>query len=106
MGRLIEKLKFAFALGDDTVSNTPLPSSLETLAKEVVARGLETPMLMLLETARPLSFLAGQSLHAIHPIAAPFFDEFQMREIAVALEDKHTIPKFIDRIEILASERR
>jgi hypothetical protein len=53
----------------------------------------------------PLSFLAGQSLHAMKPFIAPFFDEKAYAEIAVALEDKRNIRRLVERIEDLAATR-
>ena len=104
MGRFLEQLKHAFAI-DPTPLSGPLPLGLEKLAAVITERGMEIPAILAIETAQPLSFLAGQSLHAVTPLIAPFVDDALLAEVAVALEDKRNVRRLIARIEELAAER-
>ena len=106
MGAFLEKLKHAFAVGPAPAgAKRELPPSLERLALEIVERGMETPAMVLLDSIRPISFLAGQAMHAVWPLVnmAGKFDDYQI--IAEALEDRQTIELLLAKIESLALAR-
>ncbi len=103
MGRFIEKLKYAFAVGKaPDVENKELPEPLDRLARAVVDRNMEMPAIVLLESIRPLNFLASQTMHAAWPLIrmAGSFDDY--RTIATALEDRETLQRLAGRIEELS----
>jgi hypothetical protein len=102
MGRFIEGLKHAFALGPAPKNETPLPDSLERLAQAVVRRKLEMPAMIMLETLTPLNFLAFQTALAVSPLLSTFLDVKDIDEAAKALEDRKTLRRLANRIEVLA----
>ena len=105
MGRFIDKLKHAFAVGPEDPAALPaLPESLESLARRVVDHGLETPAIIALESAVPLSFLGSQVGHMIWPVARMVTDRVDVAEVAEALEDRRTLRLLVDRIQQLAGE--
>ncbi len=106
MDAFLRKLRHAFAVGaDPSVAKTELPPVLERLATEVVERGMETPVTVLLDAIRPVSFLGGQAMHAVWPLVnmAGKFDDYQV--IAEALEDRQTIELLLAKIDSLAQAR-
>jgi hypothetical protein len=106
MDAFLKKLRHAFAVGSDpSAAKRELPPVLERLATEVVDRGVETPATVLLDSIRPISFLAGQAMHAVWPLVnmAGKFDDYQI--IAEALEDRQMIELLLAKIESLAETR-
>ncbi len=107
MGAFLEKLKHAFAVGPEpSVVKRKLPPVLERLAVEIVERGMETPATVLLDSIRPISFLAGQAMHAVWPLVkmAGKFDEYHV--VAEALEDRQMVELFLAHMESLVEARR
>jgi hypothetical protein len=105
MGAFIDELKHAFALGPAPGEPAAMPEALERFAASVVERGLEVPALLLLETVRPLSFLAGQGLFAVSPLLKTVVGAEDWEALAAALEDRRTVMALISHIETLAHER-
>ena len=105
MGAFIDELKHAFAVGSVPAEDGEMPAVLERFAASVVARGLEIPAMLLLETARPLSFLAGQGLFAVSPILKTIADSEEYEVLAEALEERRTVVQLISRIETLDAEK-
>ena len=105
MGRIIAELKHAFAVGPDPSGEPPLPEALERLAVAVVARGMETPAIVFLDSLTPLSFLASQTMHALWPLVRTVARTEDFPAIAEALEDRRTVRVLVDRIEELALSR-
>jgi hypothetical protein len=101
MGLFLEQLRYAFAV-EPRETPEDLPDALKQLADNVVDAGMAIPAIMFLETTAPLSFLAGQTLHAFTAFATPFIDDAALREIGDALEDKRTVRKLIEHIETIA----
>jgi hypothetical protein len=103
MGKALEALKHAFAVGPDPAASEELPAPLERLAGAVVARRMEVPAIALLESVAPLGFLGSQIVHAARPLARlaglPADD---WREVAEQLEDRRTLRRLADRMEELA----
>lgn len=78
---------------------------IEEMAEKVVARRLETMAVFLLESHRPLSFVASQSLLVSAPLLGAFFGFDRINEWAKLLADRENLDRLIDRIERLAQER-
>ena len=99
---------------------------LERLARRVVELRLETPALLTLESARPLSLLAGQAMLFFEPFAQAlfhltdsagqamlFFEPFAQalfhltdyRRIAALIERREAIAALVEMIEHAADER-
>ncbi len=102
MGSFIDGLKHAFALGPGNGGNDALPACLERLAEQIVERRMEVPAMVVLETLTPLNFLAAQGAAALMPLLSAVMDVRDWEEAAVALEDRGTLRRLIERIETLS----
>jgi len=103
MSTFLETLKGAFSMR--RAGRVELPEVLERLACAAVERGLETPALIAVESAAPLSFLGSQAGHALSPFARLLGLGDSLPSIALALEDRRTLRALADRIEELASAK-
>jgi hypothetical protein len=83
-----------------------MEDAIERMARTVVDRRLETPVLFLLEMNRPLSFLASQALLFAEPLAGAFFGFGGIRAWQGILEDRKSVDRLIRRIEERASARQ
>ena len=78
---------------------------LEATAKAIVDRGLAAPAIFLLESSKPLSFVASQGLVFLGPfvdaaLSVPHYDAF-----CRMMENRENVEKLIQRIEQLEDER-
>lgn len=71
----------------------------DTLADFVVKRGLEVPAMIFLESHKPLSFLASQSLVVTLPFIAPFFGSQNVGRLSRFLQKRENVDLVITRIE-------
>ena len=78
---------------------------LERLARRVVELRLETPALLTLETARPLSVIAGQAMLFFEPFAQALFRLPDYRRIAALVERREAMEALAAMIERAADER-
>jgi hypothetical protein len=78
---------------------------LERLARRVVELRLETPALLTLETARPLSVIAGQAMLFFEPFAQALFRLPDYRRIAALVERRDAMEVLASLIERAADER-
>ena len=78
---------------------------LEKLARRVVELRLETPALLTLETARPLSVLAGQAMLFFEPFAQALFRFPEYRRVAALVERRDALEALVTMIERAADER-
>lgn len=78
---------------------------LERLARRVVELKLETPALLTLETARPLSLLAGQAMLFFEPFAQALFRLPDYRRVAALVEQRDALEALAAMIERAADER-
>ena len=106
MGKILDAFKHAFAINPTDESDIPLPSCLRYFADEIIKREMEMPAIMFLESTRPLSFLAGQTLFALGPFAPLFKDKNLLQDIGRALEERRNICRLIDYIEKNAQSRK
>ena len=83
---------------------------LEKLAQRVVEMRLETPAILTLEGARPLSLLAGQAMLFFEPFAQALFRYADYRRLAALIERRdalETLTRMIEeRAEAREKERR
>jgi hypothetical protein len=96
----------------------PVPASLaaddlallERVAKRIVELRLEVPAILTLETGRPLSVLAAQSLYFFEPLLAGLLRVRDLHRFARLIEQREAVELLIRRIEGHAdqahSERR
>jgi hypothetical protein len=78
---------------------------LEKLARRIVELRLETPALLTLETARPLSLLAGQAMLFFEPFAQALFRLPDYRRVAALVERREALEALAGMIERATDER-
>jgi hypothetical protein len=79
---------------------------LDRLARRVVELHLELPAILTLETGKPLSLLAGQTLVFFEPIVQSLFRWSDYRRFAQLIERREAVEALIQRIERRADEAR
>jgi hypothetical protein len=72
----------------------------ESWAQRIVARGLATPAIFLLEAHLPLAGLGAQGLTALHPLLSAVLP-VNVAEWAAFLHDRANIERLVVRIEEL-----
>ena len=72
---------------------------LERIANRVVELRLEVPALLTLEGGRPLSFLAGQTMHFFAPLVGALLRLPEYQRFAELIERRETIDRLADLIE-------
>ena len=78
---------------------------LDRLARRVVELKLETPALLTLETARPLSVIAGQAMLFFEPFAQALFHFPEYRRVAALVERREALEALAAMIERATDER-
>ena len=76
---------------------------LERLARRIVELRLETPALLTIETARPLSVVAGQAMLFFDPVLRTIFGSGSDAMYRV-LADESGIDRLIERLEEIDEE--
>ena len=72
---------------------------LAKVAALLVSRRLTAPGLFILETTKPLSFLASQALIFLQPIVQTFLSVRDYETFAAAIEDRDNIEWLIQQLE-------
>ncbi|MCE5199473.1 MAG: hypothetical protein ABFD54_06095 [Armatimonadota bacterium] len=93
----------------DTDIQTPLSeeerdSLINSIAKKVADRRLETVAVLFLEMHKPLSFLASQAMLVSMPLAAPVFGPQNVADLSKLLRERENVELLISRIEEMAAE--
>ena len=78
---------------------------LERLARRVVELRLEVPALLTLETARPVSVLAGQAMLFFEPFVQALFRFEEYRRVAALVERREALEELGRLIERATDER-
>jgi len=78
---------------------------LDRLAGRVVALRLETPAIVALETARPLSVIAGQAMVFFEPIVLSLFRLPDYRRFARLIERRECLERLTGQIEVHVARR-
>jgi hypothetical protein len=78
---------------------------LERLARRVVEMRLETPAILTLETARPLSLVAGQAMLFFEPFAQVLFRVHDYQRWAALIARREALEALTRLIESGADER-
>lgn len=85
---------------------TPIQEkALDMVAREVVERRMAAPVMMFLESVRPLNWVASQLMLFLEPFYAWILGFRQIIDLRRALSKRETIPMLIDKIEKLETER-
>ena len=77
---------------------------LERVATQVVDLHMEVPAILTLETGRPLSVLAGQSLYFFEPVVTALLRLPDYRRFAAVIERREGIEALIQMIEVRADQ--
>ena len=78
---------------------------LDRLAARLVELRLETPAILALETARPLSLVAGQALVFLEPIVQSIFALPDYHRFARLVERRECLEALVVRVEARAADR-
>jgi len=78
---------------------------IDAAAKTVVGRGLAVPAVFLLESSKPLSFVASQGLVFLGPFVEAVLDLPNYQAFCRMMEDRDNVEKLIVRIEQLEDDR-
>jgi hypothetical protein len=78
---------------------------IESIARDVVRRRLETAAVMFLEMNKPLSFVAGQAVAAGTPVLGALFGAEKVARYGSLFGSKENVEKLIKKIEELVAER-
>jgi hypothetical protein len=79
---------------------------LERVAGRIVELRLEVPAILTLESARPLSMIAGQTMLFFEPLVLALLRFGDYRRFAKLVENRDALEWLTHRIERLADERR
>ena len=99
--RMWSWLKHAFAVesAEGCEPNVRQREICDLLVREVSRRGLTTPALLWLETAKPLNYVSAQLLHFCEPILSAICYQQSCRELAQCLERPGAIEYLCRRLE-------
>lgn len=99
MGKLIDKLRHAFAVEQGDKFTEEEIALVDRLAGLVVRRQMAVPAVMFLESVRPLNFLGSQAMEFFKPIIGLMWSTTEYEQIALILERRKSIDLIIERIE-------
>ena len=103
--RLAQSFRHAFAVKSGVKPLTAEELALlDHIATTVVARRMETPMVVLLESVGPLNFLGSQALHVLSPLIDLVGRTGEADRIAHLLERRDSIRHLITLIETKSGE--
>jgi len=100
-------LKHAFAV-DPPGEVEPTPdqqAAVDRVCEEIAKRHMVTPMLLVLETIRPLNYLGSQAMHFFRPFVSVFLNTGGYQHFAAFLEQRGSIDYLCRRIEEMEAER-
>ena len=99
-------LKHAFALDDGKPAEPTdaQKSAVDRVLAEVIRRKMRVPAQMLLETCRPLNFVAAQTLHFFSPLAKIVLGVKGQDDFARFLEKRNSIDYLLERLDALQQE--
>ncbi|HIA13298.1 MAG TPA: hypothetical protein EYN74_00075 [Nitrospirales bacterium] len=98
--RLAQLFRHAFAVKSEAKPLTAEERALlDHIATKVVARRMDTPMVLLLESVGPMNFLGSQALHALSPLINLVGRAEETDRIAHVLERRDSIQQLITLIE-------
>ena len=79
---------------------------LDRLARRVVELRMEVPAILTLETGKPLSLIAGQTMVFFEPLVQSLFSFPDYRRFALLVERREVLEALVQRIERRADEAR
>lgn len=79
---------------------------IEKIAKKVVEWRLTAPAIVILESSKPISFVASQVLVFFDPIVKSFFNISDYERFYMMIEDRENLERLILAIEAEEEKRR
>jgi hypothetical protein len=80
-------------------------AALEEIAQRVVREGMGAPMIVFLESSKPLGFIGGQAAIVATPLLGGFIEPMRLERYASLFGNRDFIERLIQRIEELEGER-
>lgn len=98
-------LKHAFAIeaAESFQPTEPQRALVDRLCREIISRGLTTPALLFLESARPLNYLTAQGMTFFSPLVSLLGSEAACKEVATFLEHRGSVEYFARTLEAMAA---
>ncbi len=81
------------------VSEEEAHELMERVAKFITERRMGTPAIMLIESLRPLNFIASQFMYMISPFAELIFKSGEYQKFACTLENRDNIAYLLNKID-------
>ena len=104
------KLRHAFSVDGEKAEPTPKQAmAVDTFARWVTRKGMTAPILLMLESSKPLNWTVAQGLHFADPVLGAVFRAMtaeQVRHLAAFLEHRGSIDFITARIEAIDAEQR
>ena len=104
------KFRHAFAVDGEKAEPTPEQSAaVDAFARWVARRGMTSPILLMLESSKPLNGTVAQGLHFADPVLGAVLRAMtaeQVRHLATFLEHRGSIDFITARIEAIDAEQR
>ena len=104
------KFRHAFAVDGEKAEPTPEQvEAVDAFAGWVARRGMTSPILLMLESSKPLNWTVAQGLHFADPVLGTVLRAMtaeQVRHLATFLEHRGSIDFITARIEAIDAEQR
>ena len=84
------------------LSEDQLNAAIDSIAKKIVDRRLETAAVLFLEMHKPLSFIASQAVLVAMPLWGPLVGAQRMADVSKILRERSNVEALILRIEEMA----
>ena len=90
--RFIDGFKHAFAVDSpEERLSAEEAALLEKIGRFIVRRGMGTPAVMLLETARPLNYLGSQAMAMLRPLLTTFLSAQEYDRVTAILDKRGSL---------------
>lgn len=89
---------------DSPLSDEDRDALIDLVARKIVDRRLEMPVVLFLEMHKPLSFVASQAVLVAMPFLGPLIGGQQMANFSKLLQSRENIDLLIERIETMSAE--
>ncbi|HNV70395.1 MAG TPA: hypothetical protein PKO06_11905 [Candidatus Ozemobacteraceae bacterium] len=88
-----------------TYSDEELQTFIQSVAREIVSRGMSVPAVFALELMKPLSFISASSLTFMGPILETLIDPQKIEKMSCVLEDRNRVEALLVAIETLEQQK-
>lgn len=103
---MMQWLKHAFAVETSpAVPTDAQKTQIDVVCREIVRRQMTLPAQMMLESSKPLGYVAGQSLRFFEPFLGTLLDAAAVREFAAFVERPGAVEYICGRLEFFESQK-